>query len=69
MDTYHLLFTAENQIIIVENHPDALDLVPYDLVERRQKKLLDAGLADLMLQMNGGTAIYHDRPAVRFTPI
>lgn len=69
MDKYHLLFTTDHQILIVEDHPDAIDLVPYDRVERRQKKLVDADLADVMLKMNGGMAIYHDRPTVRVTPL
>lgn len=65
MYKFHLFFDANNQAIVVEDNPEALDRAPYEqMVRRHSAKPVDAGLADLALKMHGGVAIYADQEAV-----
>ena len=62
MNSYHLFFGPDNEAIVIENDPDALDQAPYDrMVRRYSKQPVDAAMADLALKMHGGVAIYSNR--------
>jgi len=65
MDRYHLFNDDAGKIIAIEDNPEAIDKAPYDrIAERRSKVPVDAGLADLALQMFGGEVIYADQATV-----
>lgn len=70
MDQYYICFDAAGKVIVIEDHPDAVDSAPYDQIVRRYgKKPVDAGMAELALKMWGGSMIPADGKVVHVAAI
>jgi len=56
MTRFHCFFDDNDQPIVVEDHPDAIDAAPYDRMARRGA-IVDCEKAMLALLMFGGTFV------------
>ncbi|ORE86043.1 hypothetical protein ATO7_12138 [Oceanococcus atlanticus] len=69
MERFHLFFDENKRAIVIEDHPDALDLAPYDRMATRARGMADALTAEFWLKAHGGVAIYADGRQVEVEPI
>lgn len=60
MHQFHLFFDENQQAIVIENDPLALDAAPYERMVTRGSGLKDAGAAQAVLSRCGGLVVYAD---------